>query len=313
MGQPGGGATHSGSLLPLIAVATAALLWAGAAAVARGLFDSGVAPIQLVEARAVLSALSLALIPAAWRRRSAHATTPGWLVGALGVSIALVNVAYYTAISRVPVAVAIVLQYLGPGIVVAWVAFARRARPPSAVIIAVSVAFAGVVLVSGLVGGPLERVDPIGLVAGLASALLFATYTVLSERAVGTYGPLGTVFRAFAAASALWVVYQLPRGWPDTLFEGGRLAEVVFVGLGGTLAPFLLYVWGVQRLRSERAVIAATLEPLFAALVAWMLLDQVLSPMQTIGGALILGAVVWLQLNARPEAPAARPPHPPPG
>ncbi len=84
--------------------------------------------------------------------------------------------------------------------------------------------------------------------------------------------------------------------WPPAalLWAVGRRSRAGCSGLGGTLLPFLLYVWGVQRLRSERAVIAATLEPLFAALVAWMLLDQVLSPMQTMGGVLILGAVVWL-------------------
>lgn len=313
MGERGGAAAHSAALLPLGAVAGAALLWALAASVARGLFDSGVPPIELVEARAVLSALGLALIPAAWSARPRPASTSRGLVVALGLSIALVNVAYYTAISRVPVAVAIVLQYLGPGIVVAWVAFTRRARPPSAVMVAVAVAFLGVVLVSEVLGGELARIDAVGLAAGLASALLFATYTVLSERAVATYGTVGTVFRAFTAASLLWIVYQLPQGWPEALFTADRLAPVVFVGLGGTLVPFLLYVWGVQRLRSERAVIAATLEPLFAALVAWVLLDQVLSPMQTVGGVLILAAVVRLQLTAQPPTPAISRSHPPPG
>lgn len=312
MGQQERAEIHSGALLPLAAVGTAALLWAVAATVARGLFDDGVPPIQLVEARAVLSAAGLALIPAAWRGRRRE-RAPGWLVVALGVSIALVNVAYYTAIARVPVAVAIVLQYLGPGIVVAWMAFRRRARPPTDVSIAVTVAFIGVVLVSEVLRGDLAQVDAVGLLAGLASAVLFATYTVLSERAVGAYGAVGTVLRAFSAAALLWIVYQLPQGWPAALVDDGRLPRVLFVGIGGTLLPFLLYIWGVQRLRSERAVIAATLEPLFAAIVAWLLLDQLLSPMQATGGALILGAVLWLQLNVRSRRGRATAPTPPPG
>lgn len=315
MGQRGRREIHSGALLPLLAVASAALLWAIAAAVARQLFDSGVPPIELVEARAVLSALGLALLPAAWKRRPGSLTTTGSvrLVVALGLSIALVNIAYYTAIARVPVAVAIVLQYLGPGIVVGWLAFARRSRPPSEVLVAVAVAFAGVVAVSEVLGGDLANIDALGLLAGLASAVLFAAYTVLSERAVAAYGAVGTVLRAFATAAALWILYQLPQGVPETLFDGDRWPRVLFVGFGGTLIPFLLYIWGVQRLRSERAVIAATLEPLFAALVAWFLLDQFLSPMQAVGGTLILAAVVWLQLNAAPETEAAVSPTPPPG
>ena len=293
---------HSGSLVALLAIAVAALLWAVAATVARDLFNNGVPPIQLVQARAVLSALGLALIPAAWRSTGRPSAAPGWIVVALGASIALVNAAYYTAISRLAVAVAIVLQYLGPGMVVAWTALTSRRRPSTEVLLAVVLAFTGVVLVSEVLGGELGSVDLVGLGAGLASAVFFAAYTLQSERAAARYGPIGAVFRAFAAASLLWVIYQAPQGWPRPLFESENLPKVLFVGIVGTLMPFLLYVWAVGRLRSERAVIAATLEPLFAGIVAWLWLGQVLSLMQIAGGVLILGAVLWLQLRSQQQA-----------
>lgn len=301
MGQREQPERHSGSLVPLLAIAAAALFWAVAATVARDLFDNGVPPIQLVEARAVLSALGLALIPASWRSRGRSVAAPGWIVVALGASIALVNAAYYTAISRLAVAVAIVLQYLGPGMVVAWTAFTSRRRPSTEVLIAVILAFTGVVFVSEVLGGDVGSVDLVGLGAGLASAVFFAAYTLQSERAAARYGSIGAVFRAFAAASLLWVLYQAPQGWPAPLFQPQNLPKVLFVGIVGTLMPFLLYVWAVGRLRSERAVIAATLEPLFAGIVAWLWLGQVLSVMQIAGGVLILGAVLYLQLRSRPE------------
>ncbi len=164
--------------------------------------------------------------------------------------------------------------------------------------VAVVVAFVGVVFVSELPGGDIGRLDLVGLVAGLASAVFFAAYTLQSERAGEAFGPIGAVFRAFLAASVFWLLYQFPQGWPAALFEPGNRAKVVFVGVAGTLMPFLLYVWAIGRVRSERAVIAATLEPLFAGIVAWLWLGQVLSVLQIAGGALILGAVVWLQLQA---------------
>ena len=300
----------------MLAIALAALLWAVAAVVARDLFDSGVPPIQLVEARAVISAAGLALIPAAWAARGDRAAAPGWIVIALGVSIALVNAAYYTAISRLAVGVAIVLQYLGPGLVVAWTAFSTRRRPSNDVLVAVFVAFAGVVFVSELPAGDLGAVDLIGLAAGLGSAVFFAAYTLQSERAAARYGPIGAVFRAFAAASLVWFLYQAPQGWPIALFEEENIGKVLFVGIAGTLAPFLLYVWAVGRLRAERAVIAATLEPFFAGVVAWLWLDQVLSLLQIAGGVAILSAVMWLQLRRPAVEPAvelSRPPNPPPG
>jgi drug/metabolite transporter, DME family len=295
----------------LLAIAFAAFLWAVAATVARGLFDDGVPPIHLVEARAVLSALGLALIPAAWRGAAGRPRSWVVVVG-LGLSIALVNAAYYTAIARLAVAVAIVLQYLGPGMVVGWNAIRRRRRPSADILLSVVAAFLGVVLVSEVVGGRLGDLDLIGIAAGLASAVLFAMYTLQSERAAEGFGPIGAVFRAFAAASLFWVVLQLPQGWPRALFEPDNLPRVLFVGLAGTLVPFLLYVWAIQRLASERAVIAATLEPLFAGIVAWIWLGQVLSFAQVTGGVLILFAVVWLQLRAARDAPLLRPAAPPP-
>ncbi|MDP9068237.1 MAG: EamA family transporter [Actinomycetota bacterium] len=304
MGERGGETSHSATPLPVAAIALAALLWAIAAVVARDLFDAGVPPIHLVEARAVLSALGLALLPVTWRSRRRRRPDAGRIVIALGLSIALVNAAYYTAIARLAVAVAIVLQYLGPGLVVAWNALARRRRPSARVATAVVVAFVGVVLVSEVTGGDFGAVDLIGLGAGLASAVFFAAYTLQSEEAAAVFGPIGAVFRAFVAASVFWFLYQLPQGLPSTLFDPANLPSVAFVGIAGTLMPFLLYVWAIGRIRSERAVIAATLEPLFAGIVAWVWLGQMLSLVQIAGGALILGAVVWLQLEAAPNEPA---------
>jgi len=288
---PTGPADHP--TMAFAAVAAAALLWALAAVVARSLFDDGVEPLELVQARAVLSALGLALVPAVWRGPR------GGLREALvlGLAIALVNAAYYLAIERLAVAVAIVLQYTGPAILVGWTALVEKRRPGRDVIAALVLAFAGVVLVSEVFAGDLGRLDLLGIAFGIAAAVLFATYTLQSERAERRFGAVGALARAFAVASLFWIVTQIPRGWPGALFESEHVAGVIFVGLGGTLAPFLLYIWAIGHLRSERAVIAATLEPLFAGLIAWVWLDQVLGPLQLAGGVLILVAVTTLQVR----------------
>jgi DME family drug/metabolite transporter len=292
-------AISSETLSGLIAIALAATLWAVAAAVARALFDDGVDPLELVQARALLSAAGLALVPAAWRRPEGRGDIQRVIV--LGLCIALVNAAYYIAIQRLAVAVAIVLQYLGPALVVLWTAATLRRKPSREVLIAVLIAFTGVVLVSELPAGNLGRLDGFGIAAGLASAVLFASYTVLSEKAAAPYGIQGALLRGFAAASLFWIVFQSFRGWPEELFTRDHLPLVLFVGLVGTLAPFLLYLWGVERVRAERASIAATVEPVLVALIAWLWLGQALSAMQLTGGALIIGAVLSLQIR-RPQA-----------
>ena len=290
--------------LGLAAIALAAALWAIAATAASRLFDRGVDPIELSEARAVVAAVGLSTV--GWARRARHPVSP-MLIAALGLSIALVNAAYYLAIDRLAVALAIVLQYTAPALVVTWVAVAARRVPSREVLIALVAAVAGVVLATEIPAGDLGTVDGLGLAFGLASAVLFAAYTLLSERVAGAYGSVGAMTRAFTVAAAFWILVQTTRGWPAELFEPENLPLVLFVGLGGTLAPFLLYVWGIGRVRAERATIAATLEPVLAALFAWLLLDQSLSAMQIGGGLLVIGAVAMLQVARQEPARAPEP------
>lgn len=295
-------APSSGALAGLAAVALAATLWAVAAAVARTLFDDGVEPLELVQARAYLSAAGLALIPAAWKKPEARNTLS---VIALGIAIALVNGFYYMAIQKLAVAVALVLQYSGPAMVVAWVAVTTRKRPAPEVLVALGATTLGVVLVSELLGGDIGSLSLVGIACGIGSAVMFATYTLVSEKAGEHYGVLGALFRGFVAASVLWLVFQIPQGWPAALTESDNIARVLFVGVAGTLAPFLLYLWGVSRIRAERAVIAATLEPVVAGVVAWIWLGQILSVLQLVGGTVIVIAVASLQI--RRSAPAVAP------
>lgn len=294
------GPPSSGAFLGLGAVAAAAALWAAAAAVARTLFDDGVEPLELVQARAYVSAVGLALLPAAWRR--AERPNLKAAVG-LGLAIAAVNAFYYVAIQRLAVAVALVLQYTGPAVVVAWVAFTTRRRPAKEILIALAATFAGVVLVSELLAGDIGSLNLIGIACGLGSAVMFATYTLVSEEAGKHYGIIGALFRGFCAASVLWLIFQIPQGWPRALTAADHLPRVLFVGVVGTLAPFLLYLWGVGRIRAQRAVIAATLEPVVAGVVAWVWLGQALSAMQLVGGAIIVIAVASLQIRATSNRP----------
>jgi drug/metabolite transporter, DME family len=295
--------------LGLVAIAAAAALWAIAATVARDLFDAGVEPLDLAAARAVIAAGGFTLLDFV---QSGHEggrrgrQRPLELL-VLGLSIALVNGTYYLAIDRLAVAVAVVLQYTAPVLVVGWATLSRRRAPAGEILAALIAALAGVVLVVELPGGDLGGLDGLGILFGLSSAVLFATYSLLSERAGAAYGPLGAMRRAFLLASVFWLVYLLPSGWPRELFEAGNLIGVAFVGIAGTLAPFLLYVWGIHHVRAERATIAATLEPVLAALFAWMLLDQALGGMQIIGGILVVMAVILLQARRRQPV---RPPEP---
>lgn len=277
----------------------AAAGWATAAIVARRLFDVGVSPLDLSAARSVIAGVGLA--PVLFRSRArVNLVTPR--VVWLGLSIALVNAAYYLAIERLSVAVAIVLQYTAPALVVGWTVVTQRRLPSTEVVVALIAAVAGVALIVEIVGSAVGALDRAGVAFGLASAVLFATYSLLADSASRNYGAIGAMARAFTVASGFWLIVQIIRGWPQELFATNNVPEVLFVGIAGTLIPFLAYVWGISRVRAERATIAATLEPVFAAAAAWVWLGQTLSLMQLLGGALVVAAVCVLQLNRTASA-----------
>ncbi|HZA41434.1 MAG TPA: DMT family transporter, partial [Actinomycetota bacterium] len=149
----------------LVAVAAAAALWAIAAIVARDLFDEGVVPLELAEARAVIATAGFLLLNLRANRRK----RPAWsrravvLTVSLGLAIALVNGTYYLAIDRLSVAVAVVLQYTAPVLVVVWTALVGRRPPSPQVMAALIAAVAGVVLIVELPGGAVGDLDGLGI------------------------------------------------------------------------------------------------------------------------------------------------------
>src|SRR5581483_11674188 len=204
-----------------------------------------------------------------------------------GISIAGANFTYYASLSRLPVAIAITVQYTAPGLVVLWSALAERHRPSGRVVAALIAAVIGVALLSELpsvlTSGHL-RVDALGLVLSVAAAFSFATYMVSGEYVAKALGAQGSVLRGFCVASVLWMVVQAVRGRPDTLLTPRFWPGIAFLAVATTIAPFLLFVWGLERVRAHDAGIVSTLEPLTAAVLAFVWLGQSLSPVQILGG-----------------------------
>lgn len=291
----------SGTGLGLLAVIGAAACWGVAATVAKDLFEAGVEPIELAQARSYIAAVGFSLLPGAWSGglKVDRASAPA-VIG-LGLSIPAVNGVYYLAIQRLAVAVALVLEYSAPVLVVAWTAVRTRTFPRPLLLGTLTAAVIGVVFVAELPAGDIGSLDGIGLMLGLAAAVFFSAYTLLNEATGARFGPIPAMARAFAVAALFWLVYQVPRGFPHALVDPDNIGRVLFIGIGGTLVPFLLFIWGVSKVKSEKAAIAATIEPPLAGVIAWLWLGEKLSAMQVAGGLLILSAVLALQLErARP-------------
>ena len=209
--------------------------------------------------------------------RPPRAAVPA-LIG-FGACIVAVNFSYYVAIDRVPVGVAVALQYTAPVLVLAGT---RRHRPPKPA----ANDLAGRSAVAHRrrarqrsAGGSSGTPRPTRLLAGAAAAVTFAGYLVTAELAGrrGTH-PVTTLFIGFCVAALIWTVVLPLWEWPVELLADPQVAwRVVAVGLLGTLLPFGLVVAALSWISSALAGIATTAEPVLAALLAWLFLDQVLA------------------------------------
>ena len=281
--------------LGLPAIVTASTLWAIAANVASSLFQTGVHAFDLAGVTTIIATLVLLLVQTIHQGLPSLSLHPAQFV--LGVLFTLFVAADYLAIERLPVAVAIVLIFTSPVLVVLWTALLSRRLPSRQVLAALSLSVMGVVLVAQLLPDKLAVFNWFGVSVGLSAALLFAAYTLLSGQMSTTGSATVGLLKTFWVSSLLWVGYLIIHGFPFALFTPQNLPNVIYMGIAGSLLPYLLYLWGIKHLQAERAAIVATIEPMIAAALAWIWFGQALTLLQMLGGVLILIAITLLRLR----------------
>ena len=279
----------------------AAFCWGLNAVFAKGAFEAGIAPERMAQARTAVAGIPLLAYLVLFRRDllvPPPATRGPILL--FGIGLVAVNWAYYTAIDRIPVGVAISLQDTAPVMVLLGVAVVARRSPAGLLWVAALLTLLGAVLVSGAYDG-LRGLDGFGVAAGFASAVAFAVY-LLSAEAAGARGghPATVLAGGFVVASIVWGVLLPWWGWPiDRLADPEIALRVLGVGLVGTLFPVLLVVNALRTLSAAVAGIAATTEPVFAVGLAWLLLGLSLGVVQLLGAGLVVAGVVLAQLVRR--------------
>ena len=282
--------------------AVAAGMFAVNGSLARFLLDDGVSAAHLSQLRATLSfallAGALALVDRS-RLRIDRADIPrmAWL-GIAG--LALVQLTYFLAIDRLPISVALVVQFTGPMLVLLWLrgVHGRRLRPSLYGAVALSVAGSALVVEVYDAGS----LDGLGIAFAAAAAVTFAIYLVGFERAGNRYDAFTTLTWGLGFATLFWLVASPPWKFPfGDLDSTGDLALALGVVVIGTLAPFLLNVSALRHLPAARVGVVATLEPVLATAIAWAIHGEALAALQIAGGLLVVAAVAWVQTH--PPAP----------
>ncbi len=223
------------------------------------------------------------------------------IVGLFGVQLF-----YLATISYSNAPVATMLQFLFFPIV-AFIEYARyRHGSGFFIVLAVILAFAGTFeLATGFPHMSVSmKISGIALLLGIITALTASIYTLLSPGLVRKYGGFRTVAYGLFTGGLI----SLPLGVPSTYsyFISIGLSEavnvmmlVLFVALVGTLLAFLLYIRSMQVISATEAAVAATMEPISAAISSYILLGIVMSPLQYFGSFLIIIAMITIEFSGK--------------
>ena len=280
-------------------VALAAVLFAISGTASKFLFHSGLTPFQLIQLRTTLAfvcLLSWIGIRQSSLLKISITDLPYFLaLGALGIGAA--QFLYLFAISKINVAAAILLHYTGPVFVALYVVLVRRQKLGLLSIVAIFSTLVGCYLMVGAYNVQLLTLNRMGIISGILAAVAFAIYSVLSEHGMRKYSVWTVLLYGMLFAALMWNVLHPPL---EALLHGYSAVQwgwIFFIGIAGTVLPFGLYFEGIKRIQPTHASITATLEPISAGIIAAIFLGELMLPLQIIGGLIVIGSIVLLQLN----------------
>jgi len=293
---------------------------------ASALIGSGWSPGAAVTARIVAAALLLTgpALFALRGRWGALRAAAGRVIAYGLIGVAGCQFCYFSALQRMPVGVALLLEYLGAVLVVGWLWARHGQRPRRLTVTGSAAAVTGLVLVLNLTGS--GHISPIGVMWGLLAAVSLAVYFVLSAAGGKSGGKSGQQAPELPPVAMAWGgmcvggaalavlggagLVPMTAATRDVDLLGHQVSWVVPVLGVALLATVVGYSTGIRAARllgAKLASFVSLLEVLFAICYAWLLLGQLPSVMQFFGGAFIFAGVALVRLDELRTGPDRAP------
>ncbi len=284
----------------------AAVLFALNGTISKSILLTGFDSARLSQLRVTVAFVILLVVvaitrPAALRIRKAE--IPILLAyGVLGV--AMTQYLYFVAIARLPVGIALLIEFTAPLMVALWFRFGMHQPTKRTVWAALVMALVGLAMVGQVWLG--FTLDGIGVVAAFGAAAALALYYVLADvqvRRPDARDPVSLTMWGFGAAALFWAIVQpwwsfpwsglTGDGYPMGA-DGGAVpiwALCTYMIVLGTVVPFWLVVVSLQHIRASQASVIGMTEPLLATFIAWVALGEAMAPVQIAGAVIVLVGV----------------------
>ncbi|MBR4913947.1 MAG: EamA family transporter [Clostridiales bacterium] len=289
------------SYLGDILIIIAGLFWGSMGIFVRHLNELGFSSIQVACLRLVTAGILFAIIllikdPKGFK--ISPKDIPLFL--ALGlVSILFFTCCYFTAIRLMTMSTAAILLYTSPIWVMVLAIIFLKEKFSVQKLIALILAFAGCVLVSGFGG----KVTVIGILVGLGSGLGYGLYSIFGTFALKKYSTFTVTCYTFLIAGLGSIFVANP---PDLIAKiqsvDNKLSLFGFVLLTSVVTaviPFMLYTLGLNRTTAGRAAVLATVEPAAATLFGLFVMGETVGPVAIVGILLVFAAIIVLSLKAK--------------
>ncbi|NKQ27010.1 EamA family transporter [Streptomyces galbus] len=274
-----------------------AVAFGGSGVAAKPLIEAGLDPLHVVWLR--VTGAAVVMLPLAVRHRALVRRRPALLAGFGLLGVAGVQAFYFASLSRIPVGVALLVEYLAPALVLGWVRFVQRRPVTRAAAVGVVLAVGGLACVVEVWSG--LGFDALGLLLALGAACCQVGYFVLSDQGTDSADeapdPLGVIAYGLLVGTVVLTAVARPWGMDWSVLAGTA-------GMNGTRVPsWVLLTWivlvatvlaygtgvlSVRRLSPQVATVVACLEAVVATVPAWGLLGEHLSAPQIAGGAVVL-------------------------
>jgi drug/metabolite transporter (DMT)-like permease len=276
-------------------------------------FEAGVDPLTLVTWRAVIGGLVVVVL-AAVMARMGQVVARRWSdiprrhklmnVGA-GLINAALNLTVLAAITRISIGLALLVFYTYPAMIAVVSTLFFGERLDRARWAALGVSLVGLILV--LVGaGQVGELDPLGVGLAFLGALCQVAYALSARHGFPSIPAPQAAGGTFVVAAAAYLAASLVIGHLGELGQpldsGAALVPVVFAGIIGAGIPTMAWIMGIRILGAPRAAIISTLEPVVGIVLAALLLAELPTPLQVMGGACIVVAAIVVQRRPGVEA-----------
>ena len=256
-------------------------------------------PVTLAAWRDLLTAGVLALLLAAFARHRLRLPRRHWgFLAAYGATLALTNAVWTWSVQPNGAAISTVLVYTSPALVALGSRWLFGERLSRVIGVSLVLSIVGVALVAGLYDPLTLAANPMGTILGIGSGALFAAYSLFGKGAarrglhattimVYTFGAAGALLFLAAGRDALPTI-------PPSAWLG-----LFILAAGPTLGGYGLFTASLAYLPATNASLVTALEPALTACLAWVFLGETMTPVQLLGGALIVSSVVALALGER--------------